>query len=101
MKYDEIINCFVCHKNRARYIKNKDICQVCYRKMLDEYALYDYKEGVEMNKGEKMICRVVVEEGIKKSIDVAKRTGYSKIYVDMTIEKCLERVNTDGKRRPF
>lgn len=101
MKYNETINCFVCHKNRARYILKKDICQMCYRKMLDEYALYDYREGIEMNKGEEIICKVVVEEGIKKSKDVAKRTGYSKPYVDMTIERCLVRVNTNGERRPF
>lgn len=101
MRYNEIISCQYCGRNRARYIKNKNICQSCYRKMLDRYSLYEYRENEELSEIQKKICKKIIEEGIQDVKRICKELGCSEIYVYQTIEKKLKRVDTFGNERPF
>lgn len=99
MRYYEIINCQYCGKNRVRYIKGKNVCQRCYREMLDRYSLFDYREG-EMTEMQKKICDKIIngERNVKR---ISKALGCSEIYVYQTMEKKLKRIDTDGNERPF
>ena len=98
---EKLVFCPKCLQYRVKYIKNIDYCQCCYRKVLDEYSLYDYKvEKSKLNDTNKKICEMLIEEGIEKK-EIHKILGLNKDYVQQIINRYTIRVNTEGEKRPF
>lgn len=93
--------CPRCKVLRVPYLSSLDYCQVCYRKTLDEYSLYDYKIDKKRIKGTALrICEMLIEEGIDRK-EIHKILNLNKVYVQQIINKYTIRVNTDGEKRPF
>lgn len=94
--------CPRCRQFREPYIKSNDYCQRCYREILDEYSLYDYKVEKEKIKNEtvRKILRLLIEEGVERQ-EIYKILGLNKVYVGQIINKYTIRVNTNGEKRPF
>nr|DAR54950.1 MAG TPA: Protein of unknown function (DUF2089) [Caudoviricetes sp.] len=102
VKQGEIITCQYCGKNRVRYVKKKNICQVCYREMLDRYCLYEYRDEKEnMTECQREICKCVIEDGILDTKEIQRKTGYSLIQIQITIRNKLKHVDSEGNERPF
>lgn len=99
---DYKVICPICHKIRMPYLQNSDICQMCYREILDKYAFFKYKDEYDMpKKGTKgyKICEKVVNER-KSTKDIAEEVGSSRIYVNYVISRYLVRCDVDGNERP-
>ena len=97
----KMIVCERCGRYRARYGENIPYCQKCYRELLEEYSFYAYKvEKKRLSGNAKKICEMIVEEGINKK-EVAEMLGLNKVYVGQVVNKYLERVNSEGKKKPF
>ena len=93
--------CPKCRTIRIKYVKNNDYCQCCYRQILNEYSLYDYRVPKDkLNNTNRRICEMLIEEGIEKS-KIHTILGLNKYYVQQIINRYTIRVNTFGKKRPF
>lgn len=98
---DTMVVCPKCGKLRHKFIKKVDYCQVCYREILDEYSLYDYKTPKEKLRGNSLkICELLIEKGVERQ-EIHKLLGLNPIYVQQIVKKHTNRVNTDNKKRPF
>lgn len=106
MKENELIFCPMCKKFKKRY-SNVKYCQVCYRKILDEYSLYDYVYKDEQEQKKYMsrkaikVCRLLIEYGIRDTKEIAKLTKLNQVYVRQIIHKFTIKVNSNGEVRPF
>lgn len=93
--------CPKCLETRKRFLNNLDYCQVCYRKLLEEYSYYDYKTEKKRLKGNSLkICQMLIEEG--KTIDeIQEELGLNRSYILQVVAKHTYRVNRNGNVRPF
>lgn len=94
--------CPYCNKFLVPYLKSSDVCQICYRKILEEYGFYDYKdESIKPNEGTKAfaVCELSIKENLDSKV-IGDILNCSKIYVAQIRRKFLNRVNADGKIIP-
>lgn len=102
----EKIFCPICKKFKTRY-SSVDYCQSCYRKILDEYSLYDYvykdekEQKKHMSRNAIIVCRLLVEHGIRDTKEISRLTKLNQVYVRQIIHKFTIKVNTNGEVRPF
>lgn len=97
---DKIV-CNRCRKLRSRYLDSINYCQICYREMLDEYSLYDYKIEKSRIQGTALrICEMLIEEGIERE-KIHEILGLHRVYVQQIIKRYTVRVNSAGEKRPF
>ena len=93
--------CPKCREIKTRFLSKLDYCQTCYRKLLDEYSYYDYKEDKKRLTGNaKKICELLIEEGYNRQ-EIHKMLDLNKVYVNQIINKYTIRVDVQGKKRPF
>lgn len=95
------IICLRCKKRRQAFLDKLDYCQICYRELLDEYSLYDYKIEKKKIKGTALkICEMLIEEGIERE-KIHEILGLHRVYVQQIIKRYTKRVNSQGEERPF
>lgn len=88
--------CPHCHKYLIAYTRNSDLCQICYRKLLDEYSYYNYKnENKKPRKGtiSEKICEEIVKNSEIKNYEVAEKLNTSLLLVSTVRQKYLCRCN--------
>ena len=96
-----MIVCAKCGKLRAKCLGSDKYCQVCYRKLLEEYSFYDYKTPKEKLKGNSLkVCELFIEKGLTRA-EIHKKLGLHEVYVQQIIKKHTKRVNSKGEERPF
>lgn len=97
----EFVFCPRCREFKKRYVDNVDFCQVCYRKILDEYSYYDYAVDKRRLSGNaKKICELLIDEGYNRK-EIHKILGLNQAYVSQIINKYAVRVNAKGEKKPF
>ena len=97
----KLILCEKCRTLKVQFVKTYNLCQTCYRELLDEYSFYDYKDrNIILRGNAKKICEMLIEQGINRQ-EIHKILGLNKVYVQQVINKHTKRVNKDGKLRPF
>ena len=97
----ELILCENCRTLKVQFIKTYNFCQICYRNLLEEYSFYDYKDKNKRLRGNaKRICEMLIEEGVDR-LEIHKILKLNRVYVQQVINKYTNRVNKDGKVRPF
>lgn len=90
------MKCEKCGKEKARYIKGRDICQSCYRAELGEYSFWDYKSGEKkLSKNAMVVCQMIVEQG-KSCKEIASLLKLNLQTVQKIKRENLKRVNVNG-----
>lgn len=95
------IVCPICNKILTPYIASSDLCQKCYRIMLDKYSFYSLKDNVKLpnknNKSFKIIDLVL--NGVS-SKDIASQLDCTRVYVRNVRNKYFYRSDVNGNPRP-
>lgn len=97
--------CPNCKKFRIPFFKGSDWCQNCYRKYLETYCYYDYKDKKpKINSNEYKICELIVNKNLKPKEIVEKygsKIGISSVnYIRNIISKYLEKCDSLGNKKP-
>lgn len=101
MKKGDLIRCIICKNRKIQYCNNKNVCQTCYRKILEEYSFRDYAVPKETLKGNILkICELRIEEG-KSNKEIAEILSLNEVYVQQVVKKYTYRCNSNGDIRPI
>lgn len=98
--------CPRCGEIRTKYIKCSNLCQSCYRKLLDKYCFFNYKENIKIRSGSNIdkICTYVVKYNLRPKEIVESYGNILHIgninYVNTIINRFLYRCDTYGNKRP-
>ena len=98
----EKTRCPKCGKFLTPYIKTSDLCQSCYRKLLEEYSYYDYKPNVKKPKPKSKaykILQCVVNDRLSTE-EISKLTNSNLVYVRLMIHRYLYKCDINGNPRP-
>lgn len=92
--------CPFCGKFNVPYLKNSDICQLCYRDLLSRYAYYFYKdEKIKPNENTKAyrICELMVVHNFN-TIKICELLNVTLAYVNSVKRQYLYRGDSNGNQ---
>lgn len=99
----EKVKCPNCGKLLIPYILSTNLCQLCYRKILNKYCFYEIKDGNGLPK-ENTKARQVINLSIYEKLntnEIAKKINASKTYVRSVKNKYLIKCDTNGFPKPL
>lgn len=95
--------CPHCGKFLKPYIKCSDLCQKCYRELLEQYSYYDYKDTnakmPKVNTKAYKVLQYVLNDHLTPN-EIAKKLDTNAIYVRLIISKYLYKCDVNGNPRP-
>lgn len=87
------MTCEKCGKERARFIKGRDICQKCYREEKRVYFLMGKKIEPKNESHKKIVEK---RESGKSCREIAQEMGMNEVYVRRIVHEYMERVDQNG-----
>ena len=94
--------CPKCGKYLVPYIKSSNLCQTCYRELLQKYSFFEYRPDVKKpkpnTKADKIVSLAYNDHLDSKEISNIMNTN--QLYVIATIRKHLYRCDVNGTPRP-
>lgn len=92
--------CRECGEEKSFYKNKYGMCQKCYRKMLEKYSYYDYKDtNVRLKGMSKRVCELAINSDMELK-EIAEFLNLNANYVRQITNKYLVKCDSYGNLKP-